>query len=220
MRKQVLAFGLLLLIGCGGDHGHHHGEWNRSTEDMVREFNDPERDKTQKPEEVIQLFGETEGQVIADIGAGAGYFTFKLAEEGAWVIATEIHQGYLDFIQEQAAGMGMSEQINTILVGENDPGLTESSVDGVLVVDVYHHINDRTNYFGKVFNAMRVGGKLVILEYKKDSCLDDGPPESMRLDEDQIVTELMMAGFDNVVSNEKMLDCQIAYIAKKEASPN
>ena len=64
-------------------HDHQHGQRGWIVEDMAKDFNDPSRDEWQKPYEVIALFGDAEGKTVLDLGAGTGYFTFKLAEQHA-----------------------------------------------------------------------------------------------------------------------------------------
>lgn len=207
----------IALYSCG-DGGHQHG-WDKSVEEMAERFNNAARDEKQKPYDVIALFGGVEGKTIVDLGAGTGYFTFKLAEKGANVIAAEIKAEYLEYITETAAGMGQENLVKTRLVPANSPGLSREEADGVLVVDVYHHIENRSLYFAEVFDGLKNGGTLLIVEYNKDRCLEDGPPVERRLTEDQVVMELMGAGFDQVISNNKVLDCQVVYIANKVA-PN
>lgn len=195
------------------NHQHSPGEW--TAEDMARRFNDPSRDEWQKPDGVIALFEDTRGRTVLDLGAGAGYFTYKLAEKGANVISADIDQSYLDFIAETARTLGMQGRIAPRLVASDSPGLEEEEVDGVLMVDVCHEMDARDEYFRKLQRGLRKGGKLVILEYPPDRCTDDMPPVEVRVPSDTIVGELRGAGFARLEVNRQLLACHYVLIADK-----
>jgi SAM-dependent methyltransferase len=195
-------------------HKHQH-EWNMSTEEMVKEFNDPERDLWQKPFDVIALFGNIEHKTIMDLGAGAGYFSFKLAEKGANVIAADLQQGYLDFIDKTSKTIDLPGSINTKLVSASSAKLSKNEVDGILMVHVYHHIENRVDYFTEICKHLNPGSKLLILETPPSRCPDAPPPAHFRLTFDQIKEELSAAGFQQFQMDSSLLECQVAYLVSK-----
>ena len=104
------------LLSCAEEHGHHHGAndanqhmHRRSFEELVKSFENEDRSAWQKPDEVIALLGDLNGKTVMDIGAGSGYFTFRMAAKGARVIAADVDQRFLDFITEKR------KQLNNIL---------------------------------------------------------------------------------------------------------
>lgn len=216
-----LVFGYQACFGQHHDHPNHkhqhkhQHEWNMTAEDMVKEFNDPERDVWQKPYEVISQFGDIENKTIMDLGAGAGYFSFKLAEKGAAVIAADLQAGYLDFIEKTAERMHLQHKITTKLVTSNSAHLAPEEVDGILMVHVYHHIENRVDYFKEVWKQLGSGGQLLILETPPTRCPDAPPPSHFRLTPDQIRQELKEAGFQHFEANTTLLECQVVYLVTK-----
>ena len=86
-------------------------------------------------------------------------------------------------------------------------------MDKVITVNTYHHIEDRSIYFGKVRSGLKPGGVLIVIDYfKKD--LPVGPPKSMKIDRETIVSELRAAGFINIETNDTLLEYQFIITAR------
>ncbi|RMG26118.1 MAG: SAM-dependent methyltransferase [Bacteroidetes bacterium] len=225
MKIEFLCLGTLLgflLPACqqGGQHGHHHGHANEhmnraSFEELVSNFESSERKEWQKPEEVIALFGELQGKTIMDIGSGTGYFSFPLARAGARVIAADVDERFLNYIKEKKAEKGMSdEQIETRKVPYDSPLLDSAEVDEVIIVNTYHHIENRPQYFAQVHRGLKPGGRLWVIDFKKEET-PHGPPLEMRLSPEEVQTELQQAGFASFTLNDTLLPYQYILIAQK-----
>jgi len=206
-----------------GDHEHKHNHANKhmhkkSLEELAESFESPERLKTQRPYEVIALFGNLEGKKIMDIGAGTGYFSFKLAEKGAQVIAADVDDQFQEFIVKKMEELNVDEeQIELRKVPYDDPNLQSKEVDGVIVVNTYHHIDDRKTYFKKVKEGLKDDGMLMIVDFKKQEFDEEvpGPPIEMRISSEVVMNELSIAGFSRVDLNNSMLPYQYVMRAYK-----
>ncbi|MCT4648272.1 MAG: class I SAM-dependent methyltransferase [Carboxylicivirga sp.] len=184
---------------------------------MVKHLDAKDRDEWQKPEKVIALIGDVKGKSIMDIGAGTGYFSFKLVKAGARVIAADVEQEYIHILKERQAEKEISYKFfETRLSHFDNPMLRKHEVDFVLIVDTYHHIHNRVEYFTKVYSGIMPGGKLVVVDYKKDKTITDGPSYEMRLSEKNVVEELQKAGFVDFVITSDLLTKQYVIEAFKK----
>lgn len=124
------------------------------------------RDPWQRPEDVMDALGATPGSVIADIGAGFGYFTFHLAPRvgpTGKIYAIDIRNSRLDVIRERVAEEGLT-QVEVRVGAVDDPLLDAESVDAVLVSNAYHDMTDFNPMLEGMFRALKPGGALVILD--------------------------------------------------------
>lgn len=178
-------------------HGEHASAHHRfdDPEKWAEIFDDPERDAWQKPAAVVAAMGLEPGMVVADIGAGTGYFNPHLAgavgPEGR-VIAVDIEPSLVDYMVERAKKDG-TPQVEPRLTTSDRHGLKEAEVDRVLLVDTYHHIGDRPTYFSALRSAMKEGGRLIIVDLTMDAPF--GPPKSERLTAEAVTKELVAAGW-------------------------
>jgi len=178
---------------------------------LVARFEDPARVKWQKPEKVIASLGPLAGKTVADIGAGTGYFAFPIAKKASKVIAIDIDQRFLDYIEHKEQTQKIGDNIETRLTALDSSGLKPSEADVVLIVDTYHHIEQRVEYLKKLKNCLREGGMLVIVDFKKEKT-PVGPPVELRLAQEQVESELKSAGFTIVSADRETLPYQ--YIIK------
>ncbi len=158
-------------------------------DELVARFEAPERATWQKPEMVIGLLEPLEGKTVADIGAGSGYFTFRMAAKASRVIAIDIDPRFIDYVEEKG-----NPKVEARLTTPDSPGLRQGEADAVLIVNVYHHIDDRVNYLKKLKAGMADGGVLLIVDYKKEPT-PHGPPVEIRVAESEVEEELKQAGF-------------------------
>ena len=181
-----------------GDHddGDHHDHSFDDPEDYAESWNDPARDEWQEPSAVVEAMEIEEGMTVADIGAGTGYFVPHLSEavgdEGT-VLAVDIEEGMLDFIDGLAADEGL-DNVETVLARGDDSGLDEESVDRVLTVNTWHHIPNRGDYSRHLTERLTDGGSVWVVDFDEDSPI--GPPEDHRLDPEIVIDELEEGGFD------------------------
>lgn len=201
-------------------HGHHHhGAANEhmhqtSFKELVDRFEGKDRDAYQKPEQVVQFLGDMKGKTIIDIGAGTGYFSFPLAKAGAKVIAADVDERFLNYIENKKENQRMTDdQLISKKVPYDSPDLKNGEVDMAIIVNTYHHIENRKLYFAKVKKGLKPGGELVVIDFfKKETPF--GPPVKMKLSEDQVMAELKIAGFKEFDVNQKLLPYQYIIRAK------
>jgi len=172
-------------------HTHRHSFGD--AEKWARVFDDPERDAWQKPHEVIQALALTPDALVADLGAGTGYFSARLANmlgQGR-VYAVDIEPDMVRYLGERAK-RGHLKNLLPVAGTPADPKLPEK-VDLVLLVDVYHHIEDRVAYFQRLRDALRLGGRVAIIDFRLDS--PEGPPRPARIAPEAVVAEMSSAGY-------------------------
>jgi cyclopropane fatty-acyl-phospholipid synthase-like methyltransferase len=175
-------------------HTHHH-----SFEDArkwAKVFDDPKRDAWQKPDEVLQALALGPEAIVADIGAGTGYFAVRLAYHvpGGRIYAVDTEPAMVKYLGERAKRHGLANL--TARAGKtDDPNLPEK-VDLMLLVDVYHHIGERERYFRKAAESLKPHGRVAIIDFRMDS--PHGPPKSARIAPERVKAELKKAGYELV----------------------
>jgi ubiquinone/menaquinone biosynthesis C-methylase UbiE len=185
-----------------------------SFEELAKRFESKERDEYQQPEKVIAFLGDVSGQTIMDIGAGTGYFSFKLAEAGAKVIAADVDDRFQNYIKEKKEELSVTdEKVELRKIPYDAPNLANEEVNMVLIVNTYHHIEDRISYFEKVKKGLKPNGKLVVIDFFKKE-LPIGPPSKMKIERSKVGKELKKAGFSNIEINEELLEYQFVLIAQ------
>ena len=130
----------------------------------------PEREVEEAPEALLDSLGIQKGMAVADIGAGSGYFSFRLAQRvgaGGRVLAVDIQDEMLQIIRRRAAQrkIGNVEPIRGTI---QDPGLPPESVDLALLVDVYHEFSHPWEMIRGIHRALKPGGRLVLVEYRAE----------------------------------------------------
>jgi len=225
--KYLLGCSSFLLAGlraCAQQGGENKGPDNEANQYMNRNqvdrlidaFDSPERAEWQKPGEVIGLFGNIEGKTIMDLGAGSGYFTFRLANHGAHVIAADVSEEFQESIREKLEKdefKHLAERIELRKVPYDSPGLKREEVDGILLVNTYHHLDDRPDYMKKAISGLKEGGRLIIVDFKTD--VPFGPPESHKLALSDVVSEMINVGFNRLIIDVAMLERQYVIIGER-----
>lgn len=184
---------------------------------LIRHFEDPGRVKWQKPGKVISLLIDTlDNAVVMDLGAGSGYFTFRLAGKVNKVIAADVSKEFLDHIRKKMRNTPeeLSGKIEIRKVPFDDPQLDRNEIDRFLTVNTYHHIKNRPRYFSKVKKGLKPYGKAMIVDFfKKETPM--GPPVKMRIKPGLVVMVLEKAGFKNISVNDSLLPYQYIVTAGK-----
>jgi len=130
----------------------------------------PDRDSTEQPEKVLDALRIPEGATVADVGAGVGYFTWRLAQRvgpRGKVIAIEIQQKMLDLMAAELEKRGISN-VEMVLGGARDPRLPAGVVDLALLVDVYHEFAEPEVMMAHIRRSLKPDGRLVLIEYRKE----------------------------------------------------
>jgi len=216
-----LKMSMMLLVAVSilhaQDHsGHSANEYmhQRSTEELIERFESPERNEWQQPEKVIELMGDVTKKKVIDVGAGSGYFSFRLVDAGARVIAADVNDEFQAYIRKKKDELGIKDkQLETRLIPYDEPGLTDGEVDYILVVNTYHHIEDRVSYFAKAKKGLKKEGKLVIVDYFKKE-MEKGPPMKHRISSAKVMEELKEAGYEEMDLDVNTLSYQYVIVAK------
>ncbi|MBI4659073.1 MAG: methyltransferase domain-containing protein [Verrucomicrobia bacterium] len=157
---------------------------------------DPKRDAYQKPHEVLTALKLKRGEVIADIGAGSGYFTFRLARhigDKGRVYAVDISPEMIVHLNRRIRDFKLKNVV-TILAAPDDPLLPEASINRFIICDTWHHVENRTHYLGLLRKMLKRGGEVVMIDFKKEKT-PVGPPLEMRIDRGDLVREMEANGF-------------------------
>jgi len=157
-------------------------------------LDDPARDAYQKPHEVVMALRLKDGERIADIGAGTGYFSLRFANhvgDRGVVYAVDISTEMIAHLNERIRQAGV-KNVRTILAKPDDP-LLPGRVDRFFICDTWHHIADHSRYLELMKKALTPGGQVVIVDYKKDA--PAGPPPEMRIAREEVVREFEQHGF-------------------------
>lgn len=159
-------------------------------------FDHPGRDEWQKPNEVVAALAIHPGMAVADLGAGTGYFLAYLSRavgpQGT-VLAIDTEPNLVDYMRARAEKEGLANVL-PVLATYEDPRLPAHGVDRILVLDTYHHLSDRLNYFERLRAALKPDARIVIVDWHKRE-LPEGPPVEHKLDRQQVVDEMRTAGY-------------------------
>lgn len=163
-------------------------------------FDDPKRDTWQKPEQVLAMLGIKPGMKIADIGAGTGYFTVRLARHASApkVYAVDIESKMIDHIKARSDKEGLNNVVG-VVASETSPNLPEP-VDLVLMVNTHHHVPNRVAYFANLLKSLTPSGRVAVIDWKPEAA--GGPPKHFRLTAQQIQREMAQAGYRVLAEHE------------------
>ncbi|HXV75614.1 MAG TPA: methyltransferase [Candidatus Polarisedimenticolaceae bacterium] len=173
--------------GTGHDATVHHDFKN--AKEWAEKFDSPDRAEWQKSRIVMRVLGVAEGETVADIGAGTGYFTQILSRAlgpTGKVLAVDIEPEMLAYI-EQRDDLGTTP-VETILARADDPLLGENRVDLALLVNTWHHIDDRLSYLERLRVALKAGGRVAVIDWHEGE-LPIGPPVGSKLSRAEVVAE-------------------------------
>ncbi len=155
------------------------------------------RDREQRPDEVIRAMGLRDGQVVADVGAGTGYFTRRLAKAVApsgRVYAVEIQPEMLALLAQGVDKAGLRNVVPVLGTGE-DPKLPGGGIDWILLVDVYHELQQPKAMLAKMREALAPDGKVALIEYRLEGSSAEHIRREHRMSVKQVLEEWEPAGF-------------------------
>lgn len=171
----------------------------------------------QQPGAVIDAMGDIREKVIADIGAGEGFFTKRLVPYADRVIAVDVRPEaikYLDTLRQFELPKKLQPRLEPRLGKYDDPLLEDKEVDIILIVNTFMLIDNQVAYLKKIYPTLRSDGRLVIVDFKKKDT-QTGPPKEDRLALGTLQDMLKEAGFHLVSSDDTTLDYQYIVVADK-----
>ena len=173
-------------LAAGGPHDATATHSFVDVERWEKVFDDPARDAWQKPDALVAELGLRPGMVVADVGAGTGYMTFRMARKIApngKAYAEDLQPEMLQKLRTRAQRDKISN-VETVLGAVNDPKLPAGQIDLVLLVDVYHEFSEPQAMLDRIRESLKPGGRLVLLEYRKED-----PKVPIRLEHKMSVAE-------------------------------
>jgi len=192
-----------------GHEGHHHGEEGvhhdfSDVDKWLERFEGPDRDEYQKPAYLVELLAIEPGMTVVDLGAGTGYFLPHLSKavgpEGK-ALGLDVEPNLVTFMQERIANEGWAN-CEARKIPYDDPQLPPGSVDRLLIVNTWHHIDHRGAYAAKLKAALAPGGEVWVVDFTKES--PNGPAVEHRLTAEQVIEELGAGGLKGAVREEEL----------------
>ena len=172
----------------------------------------PDRADWQQPDRVMDALRIGDSSIVADLGAGGGWFTVRLARRvgpNGRVYAEDVQPQMLEAIQRRVAREGLRNVV-TRLGQATDPLLPASTLDAVLIVDAYHEIEQPIALLKNVRKALKPDGRIGIVNFTKDGG-GPGPPIDDRVDADRVIRDAAAAGLE-LKSRESFLRYQYLLI--------
>lgn len=194
MKLRILTLLLFLLPAATAAQSHHTADHRfRDAEAWAKKFDDPKRDAWQKPGEVIQALQLKPDAVVADIGAGTGYFAtrFARAVPQGKVFGVDAEPDMVKYLGDRAKREGLNNLV-AVAAEPGNPRLPEKT-DVVILVNTYHHIDKREAYFRALQNALKPGGRVAVVDFTMDS--PEGPPPKARIAPERVKKEMLGAGY-------------------------
>lgn len=172
---------------------------HRSFEDVEqwrKVFDDASRDKWQRPADVVAALEVAAGFVVVDLGAGTGYFTRYLSRAvgpDGGVVAVETEPNMVAELRARAERESL-RNVAPVLGSFDNPRVPPGVADLILIVDTFHHIDQRLEYFRALKRVLRPGGRIAIIDWKKEP-LPVGPEPEHKLAREQVVYEMTAADY-------------------------
>ena len=191
MAKSVVHLVLALALGATLAAQQHNRLFRP---DQLGTLEGPDRDAWQRPDQIMDKLLIAEGSAVADLGAGGGWFTMRLAARvgpNGIVYAEDIQQQMIEAISKRIARAQL-RNVKTILGTQSDPRLP-APVDAALINDAYHEMEQPVAVLRNVVRRLKPQGRIGIVEFKKDGW-GPGPPMDERMDPERIVRDAEAAG--------------------------
>lgn len=180
------------------------------------------REALERPSETLDRLQLMDGDIVADLGAGNGWYSLRLAERIAphgVVFAVDVQEGMLDLLRGRMEEAG-ARNVYPVLGTATDPNLPPGKIDWVLLVDAYHEFSDPEAMLERIREALAPDGRVALSEYRAEQDLDAIPlpiPRDHRMTVDQILSEWLPAGF-RVVERIEVLPAQHLFIFERGSS--
>ena len=175
---------------------------------MIARQEAPERAEWQEPAAVVRALGLRRGHVVADIGAGPGYFALRVARAvgpGGHVYAVDAEPQVLEILRERVRAAAV-RNVTPVLGDGDDPLLPSGTCDLVLIVDTYHHFDDGRWFLRRAARALKRGGRLVNIDFARQET-PVGPPVEHRVARETFLRDAREAGL-RLVAEHRFLPYQ------------
>jgi ubiquinone/menaquinone biosynthesis C-methylase UbiE len=175
----------------------------------------PDRDLWQRPDQIMDAMGIADASVVADIGAGSGWFTIRLARRvgpQGLVYAEDVQKEMITALSRRVSREGF-HNVRPVLGLGNDPRLPAGSFDAVLMVDAYHEVEDRVSMLSNLAKSLKPQGRLGIVDFRLDGT-GPGPAPEERVSPDVVVSDAKKAGL-RLIRQEPILQYQYFLIFGK-----
>ena len=183
------------------------------------ELEPPDREEWQQPIRIMDTLGIGDGSVVADLGAGSGWFTIRLASRvgpNGRVFAEDIQRQMIQAINVRVESLGI-KNVHTLLGTTSDPALPEP-VDAVLIVDAYHEMEQPVTLLRNVAKSLKPAGRIGIVNFTKEGG-GPGPDMDERVDPERVISDAQAAGL-TLRSRETFLKYQYMLIFERNQIPH
>jgi SAM-dependent methyltransferase len=177
----------------------------------------PDRDIWQRPDQIMDALAIAEASIVADIGAGSGWFTIRLARRvgpNGIVYAQDVQPEALTAVSRRVTAEGLTN-VRTVLGVGSDPRLPAARLDAVLIVDAYHEIEDRVTMLRNLARSLRIDGRIGVVDFKLEGG-GPGPPTEERVPPETVIGDAERAGL-RLLSQETFLPYQYFLIFGHQA---
>jgi len=204
LMRQLIVIAIVVTLGFASGAGvrgqtpqteHDAHRLHADPTAYIAALEDPKRDAYQKPQEVLAALAVKPGEILADIGAGSGYFALRLAHHvgpTGHVYAIDVSPDMVRHLNQCIHEAGLVN-ISTILAPPDNP-LLPRPVDRVLFVNVWHHIENQAGYLTLLRKTLKPGGQIVMIDFHKRD-LPVGPPAAMKIAREDLVRQMQGHGF-------------------------
>ena len=191
----AVPFSALAQDAVKRDHHQMH-QIHRDSRAYIGMLEDPTRDAYQKPHEVLTAMAIKPGEVIADIGAGSGYFTFRLAHhvgDKGKVYAVDVSPEMIVHLNRRVRDL-KAMNVTSILADPDDPLLADASIDRFFFSNSWHHIANQTKYLSLIKKMLKPGGEIIMIDFHKKE-LPVGPPMQVKIAREDLIRQMESDGF-------------------------
>lgn len=192
--RLVLSCALLVAVLAGGLGAQHARLFPPQDLGLLE---GPDRDAYQRPDQIMDALQIGENSVVADLGAGGGWFTIRLARAvgpNGRVYAEDIQSQMIQAIDRRVKRENL-RNVTTVLGTATDPKLPAGALDAVLIVDAYHEMDQPVTLLRNIARSLKPAGVIGIVNYKKDGG-GPGPEMNERVDAEKVIRDATAAGLE------------------------